>query len=202
MRRVGIQVDTLDKYTGNPDIPHDFMDYDFDIKYDIVLCSHVLEHQRNVGIFLDKIYDVLHDNGLLLLSVPKHPADTLIEGHLSCFRTAYFIQHILHSGFDLKRGKFLSCGTIENSAILPKRNYSMSERTNAGYKWTEEHKDRSFIPLEQFRVVPNDGYYFYNCKLFPKGSSYPKGSVIQSGKDLVYRGVTLTSSRWGLTFEL
>ena len=80
----------------------------------------MIEHQRNVGLFLDKIFDILSDDGLSLMSAPKHLAERLIEGHLNCFFTTYFVQHLVHAGFDLKLGKYLSCGGIENAAIVSK----------------------------------------------------------------------------------
>ena len=59
--------------------------HEFEQQFDIIYCSHVIEHQRNVGQFLDKIFDLLTDDGLLLISAPKHPPEQLVEGHLNCF---------------------------------------------------------------------------------------------------------------------
>ena len=120
MRHAGLNVFQVDKYSETADFQVDFIDHEFKQKFDIIYCSHVIEHQRNVGAFLDKIFDILEDDGLLLISAPKHPAETLIEGHLNCFFTTYFIQHLIHAGFDCKNGKFLSCGGIENAAIVRK----------------------------------------------------------------------------------
>ena len=58
----------------------------------------------------------------------------MIEGHLNCFKTPYFIQHLLHAGFNLKDGKYLSCGGIENAAIVPKDlNFDIADREAAGH---------------------------------------------------------------------
>ena len=115
MRHAGLEVFQLDKYSESADFQVDFIEHEFKQKFDIIYCSHVIEHQRNVGAFLDKIFDILEDDGLLLMSAPTHPAERLIEGHLNCFFTTYFIQHLIHAGFDCKNGKFLSCGGIENA---------------------------------------------------------------------------------------
>ena len=49
MRRFGLEVEQLDKYKDNAEIQEDFMHHDFERKYDVVFCSHVIEHQRNPG---------------------------------------------------------------------------------------------------------------------------------------------------------
>lgn len=202
LRAAGLKVVGIDKYEVNAQIRDDFIAHNFQEKYDFVLCSHVLEHQRNVGLFLDKIYDVLAADGLLILSVPKHPADRLIEGHLACFRTSYLIQNLLYSGFDLMNGKFLSCGLIENSAILPKREFSCDERMEAGYKWTSEHQRRSFLPLSQASDVPNDGWFFYNCEFFENGKVYPVGSAIKAKESSCIKDIRIVNDRFGVSFDV
>ena len=56
------------------------MKVNFEQKFDVVFCSHVIEHQRDVGLFLDKIFDILSDNGILIISAPKHPQKGLSQG--------------------------------------------------------------------------------------------------------------------------
>ena len=34
----------------------------------MIFCSHVIEHQRNQGAFLDKIHDILKNDGDLVIS--------------------------------------------------------------------------------------------------------------------------------------
>ena len=68
LRHAGLDVFQLDKYSPIAEYQVDFLKYNFDRKFDIVFCSHVIEHQRNVGNFLDKIYDILSDDGVLILS--------------------------------------------------------------------------------------------------------------------------------------
>ena len=41
----------------------------------MIFCSHVIEHQRNQGAFLDKIYDILKDEGDL-----NFEAEKFVEG--------------------------------------------------------------------------------------------------------------------------
>ena len=87
---LGLKVSQVDKYSEAAQYKNDYLDASLNEKFDVIFCSHVIEHQRNVGLFLDKIYDDLSDNGLLLISAPKHPAERFVEGHLNCFIFPYF----------------------------------------------------------------------------------------------------------------
>jgi len=200
MRQCGLKVFQVDKYSDVAEYKVDFIKHSFDQKFDIIFCSHVIEHQRNVGAFLDKIFDVMTDNGLLLISAPKHPAENLIEGHLNCFFSTYFVQHLVHAGFDCREGKFLSCAGIENAAIVPKaRNFSFSERDEDGYQWTKKHQERCFFPLENQSLKTNEAF-FYNCEIF---STHGEKSITASlPTDMKYFGLEIASKRWGLCFKI
>lgn len=83
----------------------------------------------------------------LILSAPKHDVTQMIEGHLNCFYSSYFIQHVVNAAFDIRKGSYLSCGQLENAAIVFKdTEFDQSERLEAGYEWTDRHQGRSFIP--------------------------------------------------------
>ena len=200
MRHAGLKVFQVDKYSETADFQVDFIDHKFRQKFDIIYCSHVIEHQRNVGAFLDKIFDILEDDGLLLISAPKHPAETLVEGHLNCFFTTYFIQHLIHAGFDCKNGKFLSCGPIENAAIVPKaRNFCMSERHEDGYRWTDEHQERSFLPLKN-TGLNSDAWFFHNCQIISSTST--SSVTINIPGPRTEFGIDLALKRWGIHVSL
>jgi SAM-dependent methyltransferase len=49
----------------------DYFDLKLDAPVDAIWCSHVLEHQRHVGRFLEKMFDDLSDNGVLAVTVPS-----------------------------------------------------------------------------------------------------------------------------------
>lgn len=81
-------------------IQKDFLETKFETKYDCVWASHILEHQLNIGIFLDKIFDVLEDDGYLAITVP--PSEIVAGGgHLYCFTPSILIYHLILHGFDL-----------------------------------------------------------------------------------------------------
>ena len=200
LRHAGLEVFQLDKYSEGADFRVDFMEHEFEQKFDIIFCSHVIEHQRNVGAFLDKIYDILAEDGLLLLSAPKHPAERMVEGHLNCFFASYFIQQLIYAGFDVKKGKFLSCAGIENAAIVPKAsNYCLSERQEAGFKWTTNHQERSFFKLQN-QTLLTDTPFFHNCEIL---SATGENSLhINTKTNEPKLGIELVSSRFNLSVNL
>jgi len=106
----------------------DFMEIDFEKKFDAIWCSHVLEHQRNVGLFLDKIYDSLADDGVLAIIVPIHPRERLISGHLTSWSIPLLCYNLIMSGFDCSQSEILQ--TYELSLIAKKRPAAHSELRN------------------------------------------------------------------------
>lgn len=82
----------------------DYLDVSFPEKFDAIWCSHVLEHQRNIGLFLDKIYQDLRENGVLAMTIPAslYP---LIIGHPSIFTPLHLIYHLVLAGFDCKNAR-------------------------------------------------------------------------------------------------
>ena len=192
LRHAGLEVFQVDKYSTTAEYKVDFIEHEFDRKFDVIFCSHVIEHQRNVGLFLDKIFDLLSDDGVLIISAPNHSVETLVEGHLNSFLFPLFLQHMIHAGFDCKNGKYLSI--VENSFIVSKaNNFDIKERAENGYQWTYQHLDRS--PIELKSGVVNIGSTLYNCKCVISASNIALPSDYQP------YGMIINMNRWGLKFH-
>ena len=140
MRKYGFIVDSIDKYEKGAEFVGDFNHHIFKKKYDMIHCSHVIEHQRNQGLFLDKIYDLLRDDGDLVISGPKHPAERFVEGHIASTILPVFLQILIYAGFDCRNGKIMSIAGIENSFIVKKEKLSIDERSETGFKWQKNIK--------------------------------------------------------------
>ena len=189
LRHAGLEVFQVDKYSTTSEYKVDFIEHKFDRKFDVVFCSHVIEHQRNVGLFLDKIFDILSDDGVLIISAPKEDHN-LIEGHLNSFIFPLFLQQMIHAGFDCKDGKFLS--TIENSFIVSKAdNFDMFERLENGYQWTEKHQNRSPIELKTSSV----DMLFHNCQYIQPDLT------LKLPKNYWSYGMVINMERWNLKFN-
>lgn len=196
---IGLKTSQIDKYSSTSNIKDDFMDYCFNETFDIIYCSHVIEHQRNIGNFLDKIFDLLTVDGKLLIAVPKHDGNVMIEGHINSFLTPLFIQQLVYAGFDLKNGKYLSCGLIENAAIVSKAiNFNISERQESGYEWTKLHQERSFINLKN--QMFNEKTFFHGCEHL--SSNDGKSIHISNPENYKSYGINIISKRFGLDINI
>jgi SAM-dependent methyltransferase len=83
MRRAGLSVTTVD-IAGAQDIVGDYLEVPLNRQYSAIWCSHVLEHLRNPGQFLNKVFQDLEPGGLLSITVP--PMRTkLVGGHINQF---------------------------------------------------------------------------------------------------------------------
>jgi SAM-dependent methyltransferase len=104
----------------------DFLEIDFDKQFDAIWCSHVLEHQRNVGFFLEKLYSVLKPDGVLALVVPTHDREVLISGHVTSWSVPLLCYNLVTAGFDCSEASVLN--TYELSIVLKKKEARHSDR--------------------------------------------------------------------------
>ena len=102
----------------------DFNFYSFDRSFDCIWCSHILEHQLNINIFLKKIFLLLNDNGVLAITVPplKHE---VVGGHLSLWNAGLLLYNLVLAGFNCRNASILtyryniSVIVKKNEALLP-----------------------------------------------------------------------------------
>ena len=79
----------------------DFVQTQFSGKFDAVWASHVIEHQRNIGLFLDKIFDVLEDDGILAITMPSALSPLMI-GHPNIMTPLHLVYALVLAGFDCR----------------------------------------------------------------------------------------------------
>ena len=60
----------------------DFNELEFNDKYDAAWCSHILEHQVNPNLFLQKLRDVVKEEGFIAIVVPPRKP-FVVDGHVS-----------------------------------------------------------------------------------------------------------------------
>lgn len=118
LRHFGKEVFSVD-LNHDADYVGDFLDIAFDRRFDAVWCSHVLEHQRNVGRFLDKLSDCLEDDGILAISVPCHPRSRLVPGHVTTWNAGLLCYNLILAGFDCREARFIQ--TVDLSLLVQKR---------------------------------------------------------------------------------
>ncbi|MCP3907258.1 MAG: class I SAM-dependent methyltransferase [Oceanicoccus sp.] len=130
----------------------DFTTAEIDRQFDLVWCSHVIEHQRNVGLFLDKIYKCIKPGGLLAISAPIHPRERMISGHISSWTPFLLCYNLILAGFDCSKARFSN--NYELGLIVKKEPASGSDiHSPAAFDLLKE--------IEHFFPLPiADGYVF------------------------------------------
>lgn len=118
MRNAGKIVTTVDA-VAPADHHGDYLDVEFDRQFDAVWCSHVLEHQRNVGQFLDKVFDDLKGDGWLAITVPPLKHD-IVGGHLTLWNVGLLVYNLVMAGFDCSSAEIYRYG-YDISVLVRKR---------------------------------------------------------------------------------
>lgn len=87
------------------DYKDDYLNIDFKQKFDVIWCSHVLEHIRNPAMFLDKIFSDLNEGGTLALTVPYNDGghhEAVVDSHINKFTIGTMLYNLICSGFNCK----------------------------------------------------------------------------------------------------
>jgi SAM-dependent methyltransferase len=103
-----LEIDIVDMAQNDPRtcFVGDYLDFKADAPYDVIWTSHVLEHVRNPGLFLDRVYEDLADNGIFCCTVPPHRNDRGILEHLTTWDPMLLIINLVRAGFDAQDGRF------------------------------------------------------------------------------------------------
>ena len=111
----------LDELRAMPKVKHsemDFMGLTTDENYDLVWCSHVLEHQPNANLFLKKALSLVVPEGWLAVTVPplKHK---IVGGHVSLWNAGLLLYQLVMAGNDCSDAIVMNYGY--NISVLVKR---------------------------------------------------------------------------------
>ncbi len=96
----------------------EFLDHVFEKTYDLVWCSHVLEHQLNVGAFISKLFDCCNSNGKVAIIVPD-ALGKIVEGHVSFWNVGLLMYNIIQCGYSCRNAAAKTSGG-NVSVIVPK----------------------------------------------------------------------------------
>jgi SAM-dependent methyltransferase len=102
-----------------PDIVGDVMDAGIEGRFDVVWCSHVLEHQPNVRDFLQKMASLVAPDGLLAITVP--PArPTIVGGHLTVWNAGLLLYNLVVAGIDCRDARVKTYGYNISAIVSPR----------------------------------------------------------------------------------
>jgi 2-polyprenyl-3-methyl-5-hydroxy-6-metoxy-1,4-benzoquinol methylase len=85
-------------------------------RFALVWASHVLEHQRNVGVFIENLIECCAEDGHVCITVPD-PHRTLWGGHLTLWSPGLLAYNIVLCGVDLSTSRLIR-GTNEFSILF------------------------------------------------------------------------------------
>jgi SAM-dependent methyltransferase len=110
------------------DVVHaDFSKWNPSQKFDLVWASHVLEHQRNPGSFIEKLIDCCASDGYVVITVPV-PHRRLWGGHLSLWTPGILAYNIVMCGVDIS-GAQVFYGYRETSIIFKPLRFVLPDLT-------------------------------------------------------------------------
>jgi len=134
-------------------IKGDFMTYKFNKKFDAILASHVMEHIQDTGIFLNKIYNLLNDNGIFFVIVPPYK-NNIVGGHISTgWNIGSLMYNLILTGFDVRNGRFKRIRYNIVGFVKKRKNKKLPKLTTGWYD-IETLKD----------YFPDDPYFKPNFK--------------------------------------
>ncbi len=115
-------------------------------KFDMIWASHVLEHNLNVGFFLDKCRELLSEKGWLCIMVPPFKNE-VVGGHVSTgWNLGQLMYVLLLCGYDIKHGHFIQhgyslCAFVQESETkLPKLKMDIGDIEATSTFWPIEVK--------------------------------------------------------------
>ena len=97
-----VTIDLNTEYGVKPDIIADYNNYNFSEKFDLIWCSHVLEHQLNVNHFLKKIRHDLKPEGIYAITVPPMKPQ-IVGGHVTVWNAGLLLYNLILAGFDCSK---------------------------------------------------------------------------------------------------
>ena len=103
------------KYICGNFMTHEFVKESFDC----VFACHVLEHQRNVGMFLEKMINVTKNQGYVCVTVPPAKKQ-IVGGHLSCWNAGLLLYNLVLAGIDCSEAMVKSYGY--NITVITRKN--------------------------------------------------------------------------------
>jgi SAM-dependent methyltransferase len=103
----------------------EFCNMHFDGQYDCVWASHILEHQTNAGLFLNKLHSVTKEDGVICVTVPP-VHHRVLGGHVSLWTGGLLLYNLVLAGFDCKHASILRYG-FNITVIVKKRSVDVPD---------------------------------------------------------------------------
>ncbi len=103
----------------------DFNTLELPRRYDLVWCSHVLEHQLDAHRFLQRLHAATAEGGVLAITVPPAKSE-IVGGHVSLWNAGLLLYRLVLAGFDCRQARVAQYG-YNISVLLEKRSVQLPE---------------------------------------------------------------------------
>jgi hypothetical protein len=118
--------------------------------------SNVLEHQRNVGAFLDKVFTDTLEGGLVAITVPA-ALSSMIIGHPTILTPLHLVYHLILAGFDCRYARIKNYDW-QFSVLLEKRSNGVRRSNIAATHYPQDVPDYYPDLLRWFPIdMPESG---------------------------------------------
>jgi 2-polyprenyl-3-methyl-5-hydroxy-6-metoxy-1,4-benzoquinol methylase len=150
-----------------------FESFAFEKRFDVIICSHFLEHTHQPLSVLKKIFNLLSDNGLCYLEVPNHFEyatfdDPIYFAHNNNFTKLSLSNTIQYSGFEIL------------SEHNPKTNFHQGSPTHLALVLGRKKESKSHI------TSPRDNYTGDLIRPYLKKPSYMAEIVSQYDHEKIH----------------
>lgn len=85
----------------------DFYEVQFDHQFDCIWASHVLEHQPNPGLFIQRCIELTKDGGVMAITVPPLKNE-IVGGHLTLWNAGLLLYQLVFNGVDCSDASILT----------------------------------------------------------------------------------------------
>jgi SAM-dependent methyltransferase len=119
----------------------DFNTLELPRRYELVWCSHVLEHQLDPHRFLQRLHAALQEGGVLAVTVPPAKSE-IVGGHVSLWNAGLLLYRLVLAGFDCRQARVRRYG-YNISVLLEKRSIELPE---LAYDCGDLRRLRAYLP--------------------------------------------------------
>ncbi|MDR2008489.1 MAG: class I SAM-dependent methyltransferase [Alphaproteobacteria bacterium] len=102
----------------------DFNKIEFKEQFDCVWASHILEHQPNVSMFLNKLVSLTKDGGIIAITIPPFKHE-IVGGHVSVWNAGMVLYRLILAGVDCSEASILAYGY--NISIIVRKKTAILE---------------------------------------------------------------------------
>lgn len=100
-----------------------YEEHEYNHDFDIVWCSHILEHQLNVNHFLSWVSQAAKEDGIIAITVPPAKAQ-VVSGHYTIWNAGLVLYNLVMAGIDCSNAK-IKCYGYNVSVIVKNRQFKM-----------------------------------------------------------------------------